>query len=241
MNVVISIDNMKNVVKNTTSWSLVDLLCPYTCRGCGRLGAVLCGCCKNNILEKHVDICPLCKRKLKEDERQKCKDCKMEFRRIFVGGVREGALAKLVAEYKYQSVRAIGRVLAEILDGVIPQNWGVNEDVVVVPLPTIGKHVRQRGLDHTLSLAKILARRRGWRVERMLMREVDTVQVGTKAVERRAQAKKTYGITGKVRKSCKYLLLDDVWTTGASALAALEVMRGAGAEDVSIVVIEVGK
>ena len=232
---------MNFVVKNTTSWGLVDLLCPHTCRNCGRLGAVLCECCKNNILEKRVDICPLCKRKLDNDEEQSCRDCGMEFDNVFVGGWREGALSTLVAEYKYQSVRAAGEVLAEVINKAIPMDWAMDDEVVVVPLPTIGKHVRQRGIDHTLCLAKKLAKRRGWRMERLLVREADTVQVGSKAAERRMQADKAYGVHGKIERGVRYLLLDDVWTTGASGLAALKVMRRAGAERVSMVVIEVGR
>lgn len=220
---------------------MVDLLCPHTCRGCGRLGAVLCECCKNNILAKQIDICPLCKRKLDVQEKQSCKDCEIGFRRVFVGGWREGVLSKLVAEYKYKSVRAIGEVLVEVMDKAIPREWGRDEEVVVVPLPTIGKHVRQRGLDHTQCLAKKLARRRGWKVERVLVRKADTVQVGTKAAERQEQAKRAYEALGKVRENVEYLLLDDVWTTGASAMAALKAMQEVGARDVSMVVIEVGR
>lgn len=205
------------------------------------MGAVLCECCKNDILKQRVDICPLCKRKLACSEKQHCKDCEMGFDGVFVGGWREGALAKLVAEYKYQSVRAAGRILVEIMDRAIPQDWGDGEEVCVVPLPTIGKHVRERGFDHTLSLAKMLAKRRGWRVERTLRRAVDTVQVGVSAAERQKQAERAYEASRRVDKRQRYLLLDDVWTTGASALMALKVMREAGAEKVGMVVIEVGK
>lgn len=205
------------------------------------MGAVLCERCKNNILAKHVNVCPLCKHKLDVGAKQRCRDCEIGFDEVFVGGWREGTLSKLVAEYKYKSVRAAGVVLVEVLDGAIPGEWGVGEEVVIVPLPTIGKHVRERGLDHTLSLARRLARRRGWKVERVLMRAVDTVQVGMKAAERQTQAEKAYEVCGKVRTGVKYLLLDDVWTTGASAMAAEKVMRKAGAEDVNMVVIEVGK
>lgn len=232
---------MRIVVKNTTSWRIADLLCPHTCRGCGRLGTVFCGCCKNNILEKRVNVCPLCKHKLDVNEKQRCGDCEIGFDEVFVGGWREGALSKLVAEYKYKSVRAAGVVLAEVLNASIPERWGADKEVIVVPLPTIGKHVRERGFDHTLCLAKKLARRRGWKVERLLVRKADTVQVGTKAAERQEQAERAYEATRRTQKGVKYLLLDDVWTTGASAMAAERAMRGVGAEDVNMVVIEVGK
>lgn len=232
---------MNFVVKNTMKWGWIDLVCPHSCRGCGRLGSVLCDCCKNDILKQHKAICPLCKRELGVDEADKCKECEVGLEAIFVGGWREGALAKLVAEYKYKSVRAAGEVLAEVLDNAIEKDWMKNKEVIIVPLPTIGRHVRERGIDHTFILAKKLAKRRGWKMERILERAVDTVQVGAKAAERQEQAKKAYVAVGKVQKDKTYLLLDDVWTTGASMLAAVNVIREAGAEKVGVVVIEVGK
>ena len=236
---------MKLVVKNTTRCGLLDLLCPYTCRGCGRLGTVLCERCKNNLIKTPLRVCPLCQQVLADAGKSgatwgnyRCEDCGMGFDALFVGGWREGVLAKLVKEYKYQAVRAIGEVLVDVLDRAIPE---LPEGTVVVPLPTVGRHVRERGLDHTLNLAKKLARRRGWKCQQLLLRAADTVQVGTKASERMAQAKKAYMVQKEVDGEVNYLLLDDVWTTGASMLAAEEVMRAAGAKSVVGVVIAVGR
>ncbi len=236
---------MKFVVKSTTKCGLLDLLCPYTCRGCGRLGAVLCECCKNNLIKAALRVCPLCQQVLADAEKScatwkncKCGNCKIAFDALFVGGWREGVLAKLVKEYKYQAVRAIGDVLVEVLDEAILE---LPENTVVVPLPTVGRHVRERGLDHTLSLAKKLARKRGWKCQRLLLRASDTVQVGTKASERAEQARKAYMVQKEADSDVNYLLLDDVWTTGASMLAAEKVMRAAGAKKVMGVVIAVGK
>lgn len=165
---------------------------------------------------------------------------------LYVGGWREGVLEELVEEYKYQSVWAMGEVLAEIVDGALPMegeaDWcGATEEVVVVPLPTIGRHVRERGLDHTLRVARKLAKRRGWKCEQVLLRAADTVQVGAKANEREEQARKAYVARGEVDAKKTYVLLDDVWTTGASMRAAAEVMRKAGAERLIGVVIAVGR
>ncbi len=165
----------------------------------------------------------------------------MPFEGLWCVGWREGALEKLVEEYKYQSVRAMGPVLVELLDAAIPKKFGEKERIIVVPLPTIGKHVRERGLDHTLKIAKDLARKRGWECQRILARAMDTVQVGTKAAERKEQAEKAYEVQGRIDKSCKYLLLDDVWTTGASMLAAAKVMQEAGVEQLYGAVLAVSK
>jgi len=174
----------------------------------------------------------------------KCPNCETELLGLWAVGWREGALKKLVSEFKYESVRAIGEVLAEMLDETIPDFMKVlpeGAEVVVVPLPTIGKHVRQRGLDHTLILARKLAKKRGWKCERVLARAADTVQVGAKAKQRQEQAEKAYEVVRPVAAEKWYLLLDDVWTTGASMKAAERVMREAGATKLMGAVVEVGR
>lgn len=243
---------MKFVVKNTTKCGVLDLLCPHSCRGCGRLGSVLCERCKKNLISARRAICPLCKREFVAKsglDSGKCSDCDLAgMRAIFVGGWREGVLMKMVEEYKYQSVWALGDVLVEVLDTALPLtegdgDWcGVrSEDVVVVPLPTIGRHVRERGLDHTLRMARKLAKRRGWKCGQILSRVADTVQVGAKAAEREEQARKAYVVREKVDTRNTYILLDDVWTTGASMRAATEVMREAGVERLIGLVVAVGR
>ena len=167
----------------------------------------------------------------------------MELLGLWAVGWRRGVLKKLVSEFKYESVRAIGEVLAEMLNEAIPDLAKIlpeGAEVVVVPLPTIGKHVRRRGLDHTLILARKLAKKRGWKCEQVLTRVVDTVQVGAKVKERREQAERAYKVSQGVDSRKYYLLLDDVWTTGASMKAAERVIREAGATKVMGAVIGVG-
>lgn len=181
-----------------------------------------------------------------------CPDCDIPFCWLGVVGWREDALAKVVKDFKYKSVRAAGEVLAELLDARIPEDFekvcgvadapeGGGTGVVVVPLPTIGRHVRERGLDHTAILAKKLAKRRDWKYERVLGRATDTVQVGTKAADRKTQAEGAYELRQGVNAEKVYLLVDDVWTTGATMLAAEKVLRGAGAKRIAGVVLATGR
>lgn len=227
---------MPFAVKITTFSGLLDLLCPHYCRGCGRLGRVLCECCKVYNVLKLANHCPVCGREIGRN----CKDCQLPFEATFMGGWRDSVMGELVEEYKYQSVREMGSVLAEIIDEKMPVVLG---EVVVVPLPTIRKHVRQRGLDHTLIVARELARRRGWKCEQILERRANTVQVGASASERLRQAERAYGVRPgvKLRPEVTYILYDDVWTTGASMLAAGELLREAGAEKVMAAVAAVSR
>lgn len=149
-------------VKNTTRIRLLDCFCPHTCRGCGRLGWVLCDCCKNDILKAQKKICPVCK-EIVADCYQKCPNCDLEFDELYVGWFREEIVAKMIREYKYEAVRAWQEVLVEMIDQVLPREFESHDkEVVIIPLPTIGKHVRERGLDHTFILASKLAKIRQW-------------------------------------------------------------------------------
>ena len=216
--------NMLFIVKNTTKCSISDMVCPHFCRGCGEIGSVFCDCCKNDILEDHVDYCPVCK---KETKNGRCDKCKLPFP-VFSVGWRDEKVGALAEELKYKSVRAIGDVLAEMLDEILPR---LGKEVIVVPLPTISRHVRERGLDHTVLVAKKLARKRGWKMERAIVRNTDTVQVGADRKMRLKQMKCAYKIDKKFVPQDKiYLLLDDVWTTGASMKAAAKIMQKAGAK-----------
>ncbi len=228
--------NMGFDVKITTFSRILDLVSPFSCRGCGCLGSLLCERCKNYNIQHVIKICPRCRK-----SRKTC-SCKYP---VYAVGRREGVLMKLTEDYKYKSIRRTVEVLAELLDATIPRNFGDGDDVIVVPLPTIARHIRERGFDHMLLLARFLARRRGWKVERILARTSGTVQVGADEETRKRQAKTAYKVArrfdsnnGHSLDSTKaYLLIDDVWTTGASMDAAVDVIKKAGAMRLASAVI----
>lgn len=204
------------IVKNTTLPNLLDLLFPHSCRGCGLIGEVLCECCKNNIIKNRKD-----------------------FKRpnMYVVSRRNGLLDELIQDYKYQSIRALARPLAELLNQVLPKDLPKNS--IIIPLPTATHHIRSRGFDHTYLLAKQLGKIRGFKVEKILIRNKNTVQVGADKKARLTQAKEAYTINPKVKISPKttYILLDDVWTTGASITAAKKFLQKAGAKNIKIALL----
>ncbi|MBQ9020118.1 ComF family protein [Candidatus Saccharibacteria bacterium] len=196
----------------------MDIICPYYCMGCGRLGNLLCCRCKKYVMAELLG------------------DVTEKKTGVMYCGTRKGLLFEMVKKYKYQSVRGLGRVLAGLIDEVLPD---LGEKVVVVPLPTIARHVRGRGFDHMEILARELVRRRGWEFKKMLGRTNSTVQVGASEEVRKKQAQTAYALDGRVEDGCKYLLIDDVWTTGASMMAAEEILRRAGARRVYKAVVVV--
>lgn len=220
---------MSFIVKNTTFPGFLDLLAPHSCRGCGRTGNALCDCCKNNIILSHQNHCPNCGQ---INLTGKCLYCRnLPF--TFIVAERTSLIGNLVHDFKYQSIRSLAKPLAEILHATLPS---IDGDVVIVPLPTISKHLRERGLDHTYLLAKHLAKLRGsqYHVTKLLTRHKNTVQVGSNRQTRLSQASAAYAITprSQISPNATYLLLDDVWTTGASLQAAHQILQQAGAKNI---------
>ncbi len=223
---------MAFIVKNTTICGPFDLICPHSCRGCGAIGEALCKCCKNNIVLKHLDFCPNCHKPTDGY----CTDCHLP--PIFTVGAREGLLKRLIYDYKYHQVRAVARGLAEILDQTLPVFAG---KVTIVPLPTIRRHIRERGFDHILLLCKKLARLRGYSISKVLARNKNFVQVGADKTTRELQASEAYTVSGNIDPDATYLLVDDVWTTGSSMKAATKKLQQAGALKIAGAVLAVSR
>ena len=213
---------MNFIVKNTTIINPLSLIAPHSCRGCGRLGEVLCDCCKNNIL--------------KQRQAPKLKNLPNNFPPVFMVDKRSGLLDILIHDLKYNSVRALAPKLAELLDNSLPT---LPPDSIIVPLPTATQHIRARGLDHTLLIAKHLAKIRHFKVKKLLIREKNTVQVGSDRKTRLAQAKAAYSVSqkAKINPNTTYILLDDVWTTGASMKAAVKKLQQAGVSKIIIALL----
>jgi len=221
----------KNVVKN-----IINVVFPVYCRGCGEPGDYLCQRCKNYISE-------MIKRRNILNEKQSSTDealmveARTTFKRVEYLGFRDEILGELIEECKYESARGI---ILELADIVFESYFNGGDPVVLVPMPTSRKHVRERGFDHMNLLAKYIERGSDGLVKRvrLLERAKDTVQVGTSGKIRRTQAKEAVKLnlkycnkngqfTAEYRKA-NVVLIDDVWTTGASMVEAGKILKKAG-------------
>lgn len=214
---------MNFIVKNTTLPGLLDLLAPHSCRGCGRIGEPVCNRCKNYIISEHKTFQA---------------DLPKGLPPTYVVSNRDGLMGTLVHDLKYKSVRSLTKPIAEILDRTLPKFGG---KVVIVPLPTISRHVRERGIDHTYQIARYFAKIRGYKVEKLLARARNTVQVGSSRGQRLKQAEKAYQIksNAKIEKDTTYILLDDVWTTGATMKAAVKQMKTVKANKLILAILAI--
>ncbi|MBE7413767.1 MAG: ComF family protein [Deltaproteobacteria bacterium] len=141
----------------------------------------------------------------------------------------EGAVQDAVHRLKYAGevglARPLGRLLSRLPMPLIPHR--------VVPVPLHPKRIRERGFNQSLLLARALCKGLGLPLARAgLERTRDTEkQTGLGADER----KKNVAGAFRVRKpgsfrGMRVLLIDDVYTTGATIRECARALRKDGAE-----------
>ncbi len=210
---------------------LLQVIAPHYCSGCDKIGYVLCPNCKYDISDEPFSGCIVCGLACQLGI---CKKCCTSFERAWCVGERREALEDVINRYKFERAKASYRVLADLLDAILPQ---LPADTVIVPVPTVSRHIRERGYDHTLLIAKRLARLRNLKVTTPLFRKNSASQRGASKPVRLKQAKSAFGCKSKLIPGVTYLLIDDISTTGATLRYAAQTLRDSGAETVWVAVI----
>lgn len=212
-------------------FSIIDLFAPHYCCSCGAIGAILCDYCKNDIICEPYSGCLACGR-LAAPQTGLCSSCPVPFGRAWCAGERTGALKELINRYKFERARAAKTVIVDLLDAALPQ---LPKDTAIVPVPTIAPHIRQRGYDHMALVARGLARRRQLPYHPIVERASNAVQHGATRKVRLAQARLAFSCRPVPAGS--YLLIDDIYTTGATLRFAARALLDAGATEVWAAVV----
>lgn len=210
-------------VKNTIVDRLLAVVAPHLCSGCSQIGSTFCDNCKYDISQEPFLGCILCEKLVATGI---CNDHKAGFNQAWVVGIRSGPLQRLIGGFKFRNMKAASVDLADLLHKRLPP---LPRTTVFVPIPTTPAHIRERGYDHMLLIAKQLGRLRRLPVKTLLGRDNLLIQHHAGRRERFVQAASAFKVVGVVDPGATYILLDDVVTTGATILQATALLRQAGA------------
>lgn len=210
---------------------LLDLVFPPRCAGCDLPGTLLCERCRSELpLIEPAHACPRCGA---PDGRVRCREC--HDRAFAFSGARCAALleppvSRAVVVLKDGGERRYAMELAHLL-AECSSGWLSPTDVLV-PVPAAPGAVRRRGFDHAADIAGRLARVTGARMECALVSAPGADQRALGREARFANRATAFRVRAERPPPASAVLVDDVFTTGATLDAAARVLVAAGATHV---------
>jgi ComF family protein len=221
---------------------LLELLYPPACLACARVlpaHAFFCETC-DTAVER---VPPTCCRTCAEPgafPSGKCPRCHLHpppFARAWAPFAHEGPVARVIHRFKYEDHPELARPLGELLAHEA-RSFLRRAPTLFVALPLHARRFRERRYDQTQLLASALAKATGCRAPvGLLTRARETRrQVGLSEAERSLNVAEAFTASPAVADQ-SLLLLDDVFTTGATTRAAATALREAGAARVEVLTI----
>lgn len=175
-----------------------------------------------------------------------CRRIEPPFARAAAYGSYETGLRELIHLLKYSGVRpaanVLGRMLAEAIATFDPELPA--DSVAVIPVPLHRTKFRQRGFNQAelIARAAMKIRARGDRLHLcvgVLERRRETAsQIGLTSHQRRENLRGAFGVAQpELVKGREVLVVDDVYTTGATVSECARILRRAGATKVWVATV----
>lgn len=206
------------------NWAL-SFVAPHHCCGCGIIGTLLCDNCKYNIIDEPFLGCLACSSPTPSDSNV-CTACSSLYSHAWCVGERSDALKQLIDCFKFSRAKSAYMPLARLLNDILPE---LPKETVLVPIPTVSAHIRERGYDHMQLIVRQLAKQRTLPCQPYLIRTSTVTQRGASRSQRAEQAKDAFRCFTQLDPNTPYLIIDDVVTTGATLEYAAKTLRQAGA------------
>jgi len=238
--------------------SLLDLILPPVCavceRGLGRrspqeeirsAGYGLCGECLEEMPWLTSPYCPTCAKPIPSPSvpDHPCGDCLSQpppFDSARSVLVYQEELFPMIHRMKYGPHPWMARFFGVLMGQVVGDDLRALGLDGIIPIPLHRRRLRQRGFNQASLMAKGVGRRLGIPVmEGLLARQRWTQpQVGLSRRLRASNVRGAFQARGATTiRGGKWLLVDDVYTTGSTLAEAARVLRRAGASEVHVLTL----
>jgi len=199
--------------------SLLDLIFPKKCFGCGQEGSYICPLCQEK-LKIASPICPVCTRPSGQGFTHP--RCSYELSPDGLTSIweYEGGIRRAILSLKYKFAYEVSQKIAElVVEKLKKKKVFLPVRPVLIPVPLHRQRQNWRGFNQMEEIGERVARKMRWELKRK---------------ERVENVKGTFLINKKYRplRPRPLLLFDDVWTTGSTIREAAKTLKKAGAREV---------
>ena len=227
-----------------------NLIYPRVCPLCNEIidngSDKTCRACKSVIPYISSPTCFKCGKEIDDDKKEYCEDCtqkpKLYIRGFpamnYVPPVRES-----VADFKYRNKSSYADFFSYEIIKIHGRDIAQLAPEVLIPVPVHDKKLKTRGYNQAALLAKRLGEPLGIKVdEEILKRSVNTLpQKQLAPEERQKNLERAFILTEKKVQYRKVMLVDDIYTTGATIEACTKLLKAAGVKEIYYTSICIGK
>ena len=235
------------------SW-LAEFVYPCRCPSCegaggspgetGRAG-VFCNSCAQRLRLIHPPWCELCGLPLPAPPTKsgqccnRCRTTPLPFRRGRAVAFYEGPVTKAIRRLKYGRRESCAYPLADLVVDHLPGDIIPSKYDRLIPVPLHPGRLRERGFNQTGLIAARLGARLGIPVDHATLHRIRNLppQSSLGADARRRNIRGVFAVKGRELRGSRVLLLDDVYTTGATVKEASLAMLDAGVERVDVLAV----
>jgi ComF family protein len=215
------------------------------CRGAIETGdpvRIICSVCWTRSRPVPRPICPRCGDHRPAGSPEACPLCSTlipGIRCVRSAYVMAPPVSRMVHALKYDGWRVAAPAMARRMVSVGFPRDVQDEAEIVVPVPISASRLRERGYNQAELLARAYAGYSGRRLVTDVVERTRATasQTALHPDERRANVSGAFSVPERHRPGLHrshLLLVDDVWTTGATATACAEALLAAGARAVSV-------
>ena len=202
--------------------SLLELLMPPACAGCGRTSALLCGACRDGF-----------RRPSRPEDRFVAADAGIVIGDALALAVAafayEGPMRRGLAALKYSGASRLAPRLADACEPTLRTLLAISGPATLVPVPVHLERRRARGYNQAELIARQLGRRVGLPVSSCLARSrATTKQHRLDRAGRLRNLRDAFTVDGPPPPTA--IVIDDIITTAATLEACASVLRDAGTE-----------
>lgn len=237
----------KHLVDNLVE-NLLDLIFPKRCLSCKTVGSFICEECSGLVRPLSVQICPQCtKPSIGGFTHALCLK-PLSAERVICLFKFEGPMREAISQLKYKGVKGLAESLAELTTESL-KDLGVDLGTrsIIIPVPIHPVKQLERGFNQAAILASLLGKRLGIEVwsDFLLKTRDNPSQTKLKLKERAKNVRFTYRIERKdkrrkIIKGRDVIIIDDVFTSGATLRECAKIAKKAGARFVYLLAIAKG-